>query len=194
MRILTTALLSAGLMMGTASIAHAQLGALKDAASKAATDAAKDKASGLLGTSAPAPSPLESATSGLLGNNASTSGLGNVASGVAGNSTLGSITSSDLSGDETLTAGKILLGGGSTTDVATTIAKDRAKAQGKDLLNQQIGSVAGSLGSGTQYEEAPAATQGSGTSYQAPAAAVNCPSGTTAQADGSCMITGNWGG
>ena len=198
MRIFTTALLSAGLMLGTASLAQAQLGDLKDAATKAATDAVKDK---MLGETA-APQPKGISTP-----------LGDVSTDALGDTGLGSITSTDLSTDETITAGKVLLGGGSTTDVAKKIGTDRAKARGEELLNEQVNSAAQSFGSGKSYEAAPAETHGSGTSYetapvqsqgsgtsyqsapvQAPAAAINCPSGTKAQADGTCMVTGNWGG
>ncbi len=188
MRIITTALLSAGLMLGTASLAHAQLGFLKDAAKKAATDAAKDKILGEPET--PEPQAIQTP-------------LGEVPTGALGNSGVGSITSPNLSTGETLKAGKVLLGGGSTTDVATTIAKDRAKAQGKELLNQQISGAAGSFGSGKKYEATPAETAPIPapveaaplvTPAPAPAAPVNCPEGTKAQADGTCMVTGDWDG
>ena len=53
MRILTSVLLGAGLMLGTASVAHAQLGSLKDLATKAATDAATDRAKDVIQNSEP---------------------------------------------------------------------------------------------------------------------------------------------
>ena len=95
---------------------------------------------------------------------------------------------------------------GNTTSSAERLAKRAAKRAAKaekkrleaaalkekaeaDLLAKEKLS---SEGSGTTYAE-PAATQGSGTTYQAPAAAIigkptNCPSGTTAQDNGTCML------
>ena len=196
MRIFTTALLSAGLMLGTASMAQAQLGALKDAATKAATDAAKDKMLGEVAT--PQPEGIQTP-------------LGEIPTDAVGDSGLGAITSTELSTDETITAGKVILGGGSATDAAMKIGKDRAKARGEELLNEQIDSAAQSFGSGKSYEAAPAETHGSGTSYEtapvqshgsgttyqsapAQAPAINCPAGTKAQGDGTCMVTGDWNG
>ena len=169
MRILTTAILASGLMLGSANLATAQLGGLKDLATDAATDAAKDKASGVLGGS----------SSGLLGN----SSIGDAASGVLGNSEPGSITSSQLSGQESLTAGKVLLGGGSTTDAAIAVGRSRLESRGKEFISGQVENPGSLLGG-----EAPAPAP----SYSAPAIA--CPAGTQAQADGTCMVTGDWGG
>lgn len=66
------------------------------------------------------------------------------------------------------------------------------------------GVVGAAKGSATTYGSAvipkSGATPSSATTYSAPDATttalppVNCPSGTTAQADGTCMVTGNWGG
>ena len=213
MRLLTTAFLASTLALGTAGIASAQLGNLKDLATDAAKDAAMDKAKDLAADQAG--SALGgSALGGLTGGSA----LGGVAGSAAGS----------LSTQEQITGAKVLLNGGSKTDAAIAIAKDRAEGLVKDQMSKgqthtiiQKGTAA--YGSGTKAKEsygsgtpapaqsygsgtpapaqsygsgtpAPAESYGSGTSAPATTTTVNCPSGTKAQPDGTCMITGNWGG
>ena len=208
MRLLTTAILTSTLVLGTAGIANAQLGGLKDLATDAAKGAVTDKASGALGGSA-------------LGGVTGGSSLGDLG-GVAGKLPGGS-----LSGSESLTAGKVLLKGGSKTDALMAVGKERAnglvsgqtdglKDKASGIVNKQVGKYGSgtaapttSYGSGTPAAAAPAPAYGSGTpaateSYgsgssstatSTPSApTVSCPSGTKAQADGTCMVTGNWGG
>ena len=162
MRILTSTIIGAGLMFGTATLAQAQLGGLKDIATKAATDRAKD---------------------------------------VATSSAPGSITSTDLSTSETITAGKVILGGGSTTDAAIAVGRSRIESRVNDQVEKATSDPA-SFGSSLlgNRAETPAAAPAqpapvqSGTIVTTPAApAVSCPAGTTAQPNGTCMVTGNWG-
>ena len=191
MRLLTTAFLASTLALGTAGIASAQLGNLKDLATDAAKDAAMDKAKDLAADQAG--SALGgSALGGLTGGSA----LGGVAGSAAG----------ALSTQDKITGAKVLLNGGSKTDAAITIAKDRAEGLVKDQMSKgqthtiiQKGTAA--YGSGTKAKEsygsgtpAPAESYGSGTSAPATTTTLNCPSGTKAQPDGTCMITGNWAG
>lgn len=81
---------------------------------------------------------------------------------------------------------------------ADLMAKEKLSSQGSGTTYEAPAATQGSgttyeaptQGSGTTYQ---APTQGSGTTYQAPAAAIsgkptNCPSGTTAQDNGTCML------
>ena len=234
MRLLTTAFLASTLALGTAGIASAQLGNLKDLATDAAKDAAMDKAKDLaadqagsaLGGSALGGSALGGLTGGsALGGLTGGSALGGLTGGSAlggltGGSALGGVAGSaagSLSTQEQITGAKVLLNGGSKTDAAIAIGKDRAEGLVKDQMSKgqthtiiQKGTAA--YGSGTKAKEsygsgtpapaqsygsgtpAPAESYGSGTSAPATTTTLNCPSGTKAQPDGTCMITGNWGG
>lgn len=222
MRLLTTAFLASTLALGTAGIASAQLGNLKDLATDAAKDAAMDKAKDLAADQAG--SALGgSALGGLTG--------GSALGGLTGGSALGGVAGSaagSLSTQEQITGAKVLLNGGSKTDAAIAIGKDRVEGLVKDQMSKgqthtiiQKGTAA--YGSGTKAKEsygsgtpapaqsygsgtpapaqsygsgtpAPAESYGSGTSAPATTTTLNCPSGTKAQPDGTCMITGNWGG
>ena len=217
MRLLTTAFLASTLALGTAGIASAQLGNLKDLATDAAMDKAKDQAGSALGGSALGGSALGGLTGGsALGGLTGGSALG----GLTGGSALGGVAGSaagSLSTQEQITGAKVLLNGGSKTDAAIAIGKDRAEGLVKDQMSKgqshtiiQKGTAA--YGSGTKAKEsygsgtpapaqsygsgtpAPAESYGSGTSAPATTTTLNCPSGTKAQPDGTCMITGNWGG
>ena len=211
MRLLTTAFLASTLALGTAGIASAQLGNLKDLATDAAKDAAMDKAKDLAADQAG--SALGgSALGGLTG--------GSALGGLTGGSALGGVVGSaagSLSTQEQITGAKVLLNGGSKTDAAIAIGKDRAEGLAKDQMSKGqshtiIQKGTGAYGSGTKAKEsygsgtaapaqsygsgtpAPAESYGSGTSAPATTTTLNCPSGTKAQPDGTCMITGNWGG
>ena len=227
MRIFTSALLASALVLGTASMASAQLGKLKDLATDAAKDAATDRAKDAVANQAGS-SLGGSSLGGLTGG----SSLGKSAlGGLTGGSALGGVAGSaagSLSTQEQITGAKVLLNGGSKTDAAIAIAKDRAEGLVKDQMSKgqthtiiQKGTAA--YGSGTKAKEsygsgtpapaqsygsgtpapaqsygsgtpAPAESYGSGTSAPATTTTLNCPSGTKAQPDGTCMITGNWGG
>lgn len=205
MRLFTSTLIASALVLGTASMASAQLGNLKDLATDAAKDAATDRAKGAIANQAG--SSLGGSALGGITGGSSLGGLGGVAGSAAGS----------LSTQDKITGAKVLLNGGSQTDAAIAIGKDRARGLVTDQVSKgqthtiiQKGTAA--YGSGTKAKEsygsgtpAPAQSYGSGTlaptqSYgsgaSAPAATttVNCPSGTKAQPDGTCMITGNWGG
>jgi len=73
---------------------------------------------------------------------------------------------------------------------SATTYKDKDKAAGSATIYKDKGSATtypsqGSPASTTTVPSAPTATTG---------VPVNCPAGTTAQPNGTCMITGNWGG
>ena len=75
---------------------------------------------------------------------------------------------------------------------ATTYAKDKANEASSSTVYSD-----GAKGSATTYSgQTPTGTT-TLPSQSAPVQAVpplNCPAGTKAQADGTCMVTGNWGG
>lgn len=87
-----------------------------------------------------------------------------------------------MDGQDMVTAGKVMMQGGSAADAAKAVAKDNAK----DLMMDKADSMMKSemMPQGTVKSVAPTMT--------APAVAINCPAGTTAQANGTCMITGNY--
>ena len=179
MRIFTSALLASALVLGTASMASAQLGKLKDLATDAAKDAATDRAKDAVANQAG--SSLGGSSLGGITGGSSLGGLGGVAGSAAGS----------LSTQDQITGAKVLLGGGSKTDAAIAIGKNRAK----DLVTDQVGKGqthtiiqkgSGSYGSGTP---APTQSYGNGTSVPAPTTTVNCPSGTKAQPDGCLLYT-----
>jgi len=98
-----------------------------------------------------------------------------------------------MDGEEMMKAGKVMVKGGSAEDAAMAVAKDRAK----DAMMEKAGTMVGTKSAPVQGISAPlqtmpvpaGATLKSGQAYSAPS---NCPSGTTAQPDGTCMITGNY--
>lgn len=146
--------------------------------------------------------------------------------------------------DDALTAGKVILKGGSKEDAAVAIVKNRAEQKLDGVVGDKLDGVTGgdvpssakvysdpkgaavdaAKGSATTYAKdkvegssaytipksgtvQKSGSHGSSTTYPsqgtptAPAAPsstisapVNCPAGTTAQPNGTCMVTGNWGG
>ena len=212
MRIITTAILATGLIFGTAGLAHAQLGGLlKKQAQGSVVDQAKNAAT------SQASGVVTGQASGLLGNS-------------VGSSAPGSLTSTTLSGSESLEAGKVILGGGSTTDAAVAVGRSRVNSQiggitggntgqsrlsgitsqgasgglpgissGTSGLGGLVGGGASSglggiVGGGSGFLGKPVdfPVESGGTTATA-VPAISCPTGTTAQADGTCMITGNYG-
>ena len=236
MRIITTAILATGLIFGTAGLAHAQLGGLlKKQAQGSVVDQAKNAAT------SQASGVVTGQASGLLGNSVSSSAPG-------------SLTSTTLSGSESLEAGKVILGGGSTTDAAVAVGRSRVNSQiggitggntgqsrlsgitsqgasgglpgissGTSGLGGLVGGGASSglggivgggsssglgglvgggassglggiVGGGSGFLGKPVdfPVESGGTTATA-VPAISCPTGTTAQADGTCMITGNYG-
>ena len=88
-----------------------------------------------------------------------------------------------MDGDDMMTAGKVMIKGGSAEDAAMAVAKDNAKdammGEAKGMVKDHM------MHQGTIKTAAP-------TIAASTAVTVNCPSGTTAQANGTCMITGDY--
>ncbi len=116
--------------------------------------------------------------------------------------------------EDAITGAAVIFKGGSKEDAAIAIVKNRAEKKIEGIVDDQIEGVStgeapssakvydAAKGSSTTYQDK-APDAGSATTYpsqpsiSAPVVSqtpVNCPAGTTAQTDGTCMITGNWGG
>lgn len=171
MSILKTTLVTTALIFGSTTTVFAQSAILdqaKDVVVDKGVDIAKDKATSSL------PSVGGSSLPSVGG--------------------LGGITDTSLSSGESITAGKVLLKGGSKEDAAIAVAKDRGKNKLKDFGSSTVYGTAPTtteLGSDTVYGTAPTTTTAPAPSAPA-AAAINCPYGTTAQPNGTCMITGDY--
>lgn len=189
MSILKTTLVTTALIFGSTTTVFAQSAILdqaKDVVVDKGVDIAKDKATSSL------PSVGGSSLPGV-------GSLGGSLPSVGGSSLpsvggLGGITDTSLSSGESITAGKVLLKGGSKEDAAIAVAKDRGKNKLKDFGSSTVYGTAPTtteLGSDTVYGTAPTTTTAPAPSAPA-AAAINCPYGTTAQPNGTCMITGDY--
>lgn len=193
-------------MMAVPAAAFAQVGAI--------TDQVKDKAVDTV---------LDNATTddAIVGGKAMLKGGSKTDAAVAivknrGNDKLESMTGGvavdDLSKDGVMDAGKEIamdkakgsattytdgasLGGVSAGDVSQGGVIDAAKGSATTYATDKAPSSATTYGSAVIPKSG--ATTGTLSAPSATTTAippVNCPSGTTAQADGTCMITGNWGG
>ena len=233
MSILKATLMSAAFVLGSASVAYAQdsmTDKAKDMAVDKATDMAKDKAKDAVGEKAsgmvdPAAKMGKNMMKGdSLKDAAMKMGTSEVKSmgnaSVVGGTDVGGMTDTSLSGDEAMTAGKVIMGGGSTEDAAMAVAKKRAKDQMMDkaegMITQTIGGgkvvtgdavidsstvvatdpdgVVPPVKATVTTTTTPAITTTMAPAQAAPAMAVNCPSGTTSQPNGTCMITGDYKG
>ena len=219
MKLLKTTLIASALILGTGSMALAQTSygsgtKAKDAVVDKATDIAKDKAKDVVGDKAGAfVDPAVKAGENMIKGDsvkdavikAGTSEAKSYGSGgVAGEA------AKSMDAKDTVTAGKVLIKGGSKEEAALAVAKDNAKDAMMDKADGLLKDKATSYGSGTKdamkdkaepygsgtgtiKSSAPAYGSGTTAPASAPAATtINCPSGTTAQADGTCMVTGNY--
>ena len=206
MKLLKTTLIASALILGTGSMALAQTSygsgtKAKDAVVDKATDIAKDKAKDVVGDKAGAiVDPAVKAGENMIKGDsvkdavikAGTSEAKSYGSGgVAGEA------AKSMDAKDTVTAGKVLIKGGSKEEAALAVAKDNAKDAMMDkadgLLKDKATSYGSGSGTGTIKSSAPAYGSGTTAPASAPAATtINCPSGTTAQADGTCMVTGNY--
>ena len=102
---------------------------------------------------------------------------------------IGGITDTSLSSDEALTAGKVILKGGSKEDAAIAVAKGRAK---DSLKEKAEGFVSQTVAGEHRASDSVVVDSTSVAAPATPQVTVNCPSGTTAQPNGTCMITGDY--
>jgi len=195
MKLLKSTLMASALILGTASVSFAQdamVDKAKDMAVDKATDMAKDKAKDMAGeTTGKMVDPAMKAGKHMMEGDSMKD-----AAMKAGKSEVKSYGSGAVAGEaaksmdakDAMTAGKVMMNGGSKEDAAMAVAKDKAK----DAMMDKADSVMKEkmMDGGTIKTSAP--SYGSGTPAAAPAPAVptiNCPSGTTAHPNGTCMVT-----
>lgn len=215
MKTFKTILMTAA-MMAVPAAAFAQVGALKDVAKDKAVDAVMDNMT--------ADDAMTAGKTLITGGSKEDAAMavvkGRVDDKVDGMT--GGVGVDDLSKDGLMDAGKeiamdkakgsattftdgVSVGGVSAGDVASGVGAvssggvvGAAKGSATSYAKDKAPSSAKTYGSAVISKSG--ATPSSATTYPAPAATttalppVNCPSGTTAQADGTCMVTGNWGG
>jgi len=206
MKLLTSTFMASALILGAASMATAQDSMKEkatdmavDKATDMAKDKAKDKATDMAGEKAG--QMVEPAAK--VGKHMMKGDSAKDAAMKVGKSEVKSMAKEKVMKDgvsmdsqDSITAGKVMMEGGSKEDAMMAVAKDKTKDVVMDKADSmmkkemmQSGTVKSapamqkSYGSGT-----PAAT----TTAPVSAGSINCPSGTTAQANGTCMVTGDY--
>lgn len=168
MKLLKSTLVASALILGTASVSFAQsYGSgtkAKEVAVDKATDMAKDKAKDMAGDKAGMVDPAMKAGEHMMKGDSAKDAMMK-----AGKSEMKDKAKSYGSGTKTEDA--MMKKGDSMMKKEDAMMKDKMMHQGT------IKTSAPSYGSGTPAPAAPV---------------INCPTGTTAQANGTCMITGNY--
>ena len=189
-------LIIAGLMLGTASMAHAQdiVGTAKDVVTDKATDVVKDKGADLAKSAVGTLSTEDKVDIGkkvLLEGKSTEEATIEVVTDKAKDRVNG--IAGDAIGDKVGAPGTSF---GSSTkefmqkkdDTIVDTAVDKAKGSATDYSSGTKDTTT-TTGSSTSYGSSGTTTS---TTTTTAAPAVSCPAGTTAQADGTCMITGSY--
>lgn len=219
MKLLKSTLVASALILGTASISFAQSSygsgtKVKDAAVDKATDMAKDKAKDMVGEKAGAMvDPAMKAGEHMMKGDSVKDAAMKAGQSEAKSYGSGAVTgeaAKSMDAKDAMTAGKVMMKGGSKEEAAMAVAKDNAKDAMMDKADSMMKEKASSYGSGAKAEDvmmkeknssygsggtvksAPSHGSGTTTTTTTAAPSVNCPFGTTAQANGTCMITGNY--
>lgn len=204
MKLLKSTLVASALILGTASVSFAQdsmTDKAKDMAVDKATDMAKDKAKDMAGEKAgKMVDPAMNAGKHMMkGDSAKDAAMKAGESEMKkkaksyGSGAVAGEAAKSMDAKDAMTAGKVMMKGGSKEDAAMAVAKDKAKDAMMDKAEGMMKKEM--MDKGTIKTSAP--SYGSGTPAAAPAPAapvvtINCPAGTTAQANGTCMITGDY--
>jgi len=191
MKLLTSTFMASALILGAASMATAQDSMKEkatDIAVDKATDMAKDKATDIAGEKAgqmvePAAKVGKHMMKGDSAKDAAMKVGKSEVKSMAKEQVLEDGVSMD--GQDAMTAGKVMMEGGSKEDAMMAVTKDKTKDVVMDKADKMMKKEM--MQSGT-VKSAP--SYGSGSA--APAASINCPSGTKAQANGTCMVTGDY--
>jgi len=204
MKLLKSTLVASALILGTASMSYAQdamVDKAKDVAVDKATDMAKDKAKDMAGDKAGAmvdPAMKAGEHMMMKGDSAKDAVMKAGQSEVKsyGSGAVAGEAAKSMDANDAVTAGKVMMQGGSKEDAAMAVAKDKAKDAMTDKAKSYGSGMKDKMMQGGTIKTAPS-SYGSGTPAAAPAPAapavtINCPAGTTAQANGTCMITGNY--
>ena len=174
MKFLKSTLMASALVLGAASMSIAQDNSYgsgteaKDIAVDKVKDVAKDKAKDMVGDKAGMVDPAMKAGEHMMKDKAKSYGSGTKAE-----------DSMMKEGASMMKDKAMSHGSGATAGEKGHSMMKKGDAMMKDTMQHQ----------GTIKSSAP--SYGSATSA-APAATINCPAGTTAQANGTCMITGNF--
>ena len=194
----TKTLIVASLMLGTAGIAHAQYGsgtAAKDAVVEKGTEMAKDKA-------------MEMAKDAM--GDVATEDKMEMAKKMVIEGKSAEDAAMEMAKEKVMAKGDAMMEkatGSGTTYGSGTDAKDTMMEKADTMMEKADTMMKKETGSATSYgsgatttttttthgssSTATTTTHGSATTSTA-APAIACPSGTTAQPDGTCMITGNY--
>ncbi|WP_026942526.1 hypothetical protein [Hellea balneolensis] len=197
MTILKSTLMASALILGTASVSFAQDAMTDKAKSMAtdkakdmATDMAKDKAKEMAGDKANMVDPAMKAGEHMMDGHSAKDAVMKAGQSEAKSMMKGKVMGDEMltekgkmDGDDMMTAGKVMMEGGSAEDAAMAVAKENAKDA---MMEKADGMMKDKMMSqGTIKTSAPTMT--------APATVnIACPAGTTAQANGTCMITGDY--
>lgn len=182
MKLLKSTLVASALILGTASISFAQSSygsgtKVKDAAVDKATDMAKDKAKDMVGEKAGAMvDPAMKAGEHMM----------------KGDSVKDAAMKAGESEAKSMMKDKAESYGSGTKDAMKDKAKDASYGSGAKAEDVMMKEKSSSYGSGGTVKSAPNYGSGTTTATTTAAPAINCPFGTTAQPDGTCMITGNY--
>ena len=196
MKILKSTLMASALILGTASMSFAQDKSYgsgtkaKEVATDKATDMAKDKAKDMVGDKAGAMvDPAMKAGKHMMKGDSAKDAMMKAGESEAKSmmkdkaKSYGSGTKAE---DAMMKKEEKSYGSGSKGDA---MMKDKAKSYGSGSKSDAMMKDK-MMDKGTIKTSTP--SYGSGAPAAAPAATLNCPAGTTAQANGTCMITGNY--
>lgn len=199
MKLLKSTFMASALILGTASFAVAQSSygsgtKAKEVAVDKATDMAKDKAKDMVGDKAGAMvDPAMKAGEHMMKGDSAKDAMMKAGQSEVKSYGSGAVTgeaAKSMDAKDAMTAGKVMMNGGSKEEAAMAVAKDNAKDAMMDKADSMMKKE---MMQGGTIKSAP--SYGSGTAAPAPAPAIpvlNCPAGTTAQANGTCMVTGNY--
>ena len=204
MKLLKSTLMASALILGTASMSYAQdamTDKAKDMAVDKATDMAKDKAMDMAGDKAgkmvdPAMKAGKHMMKGDSAKDAVMKAGQSEAKSMMKDKVMGegaSMATTSMDGDDMMTAGKVMMKGGSKEEAAKAVAKGKAKDA---VMGKAEGMVKDHMMPSGTIKSAPAVTSTApaiaAPAPAAPVANINCPYGTTAQANGTCMVTGDY--
>ena len=199
MKLLKSTLMASAIILGTASMSIAQDKSYgsgtkaKDVAVDKATDMAKDKAKEMAGDKAGMVDPAMKAGEHMMkGDSVKDAAM------KAGKSEMKKKAKSYGSGTKTEDAmmkkGDAMMKDKAKSYGSGAKAEDAMMKKGDSMMKKEDAMMKDKMmHEGTIKTSAP--SYGSGTPAAAPAPAapvINCPTGTTAQANGTCMITGNY--
>jgi len=209
MTLLKTALMASALILSPAAFAQdAMTDKAKDVAVDVAKDKAKDMAADKMGDkgSMVSDKAIDVGADMVKGKSMKDAAMGTAANmgktktkdAIMGESP--SVSTGGMTTGDAMTAGKVMVKGGSAEDAAKAVAKERAKDavtdNAKKMMHKGMGQHQGTVKSVPMMNGGSEGTNTMmSTTTSAPPAAmapINCPYGTTAQPNGTCMITGDY--